>query len=228
MAPSTLMPKLMETGIEIFAITDHNSMSNIEVFQYWANKYDIVCLSGIEVQTSEEVHLIALFDRIGDAKQFANELYNSLLPIENDPDYFGDQVIIDRYENIIGIEERALINSSMWDLDTTIQKITENNGFWFPAHEDEGTFSITAQLGFFPQHIEFQAIGISACCKKENLFTKFPYMEKYALIRNSDAHYIEDVGKGYSMFYIEEPTVAEIQKACMGIEGRKVNIKEII
>lgn len=222
MSPSTIIHNLIAKKVNMFAITDHNSMANFDAYHYHAKKNGLICFPGIEIQTSEEVHLVALFDDIKDAKQFERQLYLSLLPLENDPDYFGDQVIIDNEENLVGFENRALINSSMWSLDECVEKVRFFNGFCFPAHEDASSFSITAQLGFIPEVLDFSAIGITAKCNKENLFTKYPYFLKYALIRNSDAHYPQDIASGTSDFFINEPSVKEIELATKGIDGRLI------
>lgn len=224
MSPSHVIPVLLEKGIDIFAITDHNRMKNFPAFQKVAFRNGITCIPGIEVQTQEEVHLLALFDDHAQAEAFEEELYSTLLPIDNDPDYFGDQVIIDENENILDVESRALINSSMWTLDEAVEKVREYGGLCYPAHEDAMTNSITAQLGFIPENLNFIAVGITAKCNLENLFTKFPYFKKYALVRSSDAHYVKDIGSGITEFFLEKPTIAEIELALQGIDGRKYSV----
>ncbi|MBP7563858.1 MAG: PHP domain-containing protein [Candidatus Cloacimonetes bacterium] len=222
MSPQTVINALLEKNIEIFAITDHNRMLNFKAYYHKALEAGLTCLMGVEIQTQEEIHILAFFDTHKEGYAFQNELYDSLLPMKNDPDYFGDQVIIGENDEIIGFEEKALINSSMWTLDETYEKVTEYNGFCYPAHEDATSFSILAQLGFMPEYPDFKAIGISAKCNVENLFTKYPALKKYTLVRSSDAHYPQDIASGYSKFYINEPTVAEIRKACTGLDGRKI------
>ncbi|MCB5251306.1 MAG: PHP domain-containing protein [Candidatus Cloacimonadales bacterium] len=222
MSPQTIVDKLIEHKIDIFSITDHNSMKNFDTYYEKAVENNLICIMGIEVQTQEEIHLLAFFDSHEDGYAFSRELYDSLLPIQNDPEFFGDQVIIGVNDEILGFEEKALINSSIWSMDEAYAKVEEFNGFCYPAHEDASSFSIIAQLGFIPQHPNFQAIGISAKCNKEKLFTKYPNLKNYTLIRSSDAHYPQDIASGFSKFFINEPTVDEIKKACSGIDGRMI------
>ncbi len=224
MSPQNVIHALKAKQIDIFAITDHNRMLNFKAYQSRANQEGITCILGIEVQTSEEIHLVALFDDHEKGFEFQTELYDSLIPINNDPDYFGDQVILNENEEILGFEERALINSSMWTLDECYEKVKEYEGFCFPAHEDASSYSIIAQLGFIPDYPDFKAIGITAKCNTEILFTKYPQLKKYTLIRSSDAHYPKDIASGISRFFIEAPTVEEIEKACMRTDGRKIEI----
>ena len=215
MSPKSVMNYAKKEELDIIAITDHNSMANFSSYKSVADRYDITLLCGMEVQSSEEIHTIALFDDISKAKEFELLLYDSLLPIENDSDYFGDQVMIDEHENIIGFEKRALINSSIWSFDETLQKIFDYEGFAFPAHVDADTYSVIAQLGFIPENDNILAVGVTAKCILKDVIDSYPYLKKYALIKNSDAHYLKDIGSGFTHFFLKEPTIEQIKLACL-------------
>jgi 3',5'-nucleoside bisphosphate phosphatase len=200
MSPAALMKRAKEMELDIIAITDHNTMANCPAYHRVADRDDMHFISGVEIQTAEEIHLIALFDDTEDIQGFDKELYSSLLNIPNDPEYFGDQVVIDADENIVRCEDKALLNSSMWSLDEALEAIHRYNGFVYPAHVDAVTFSIIGQLGFIPDGLAVDAIGITAKADRQKVLENYPYLEKYALIRSSDAHYLTDVGSGYAMF----------------------------
>ncbi len=221
MSPKNIFAAAKRKNIDLIAITDHNSMKNSSTYYKVAKKMGFAYLFGVEIQTLEEIHIIALFDNQEKALSFDSELYNSLLPIKNNPDYFGDQVIIDENENIIGFEERALINSSSWNYEETILKVRKFDGFCFPAHIDASTYSVISQLGFIPKNPQITAVGITKNCDTKYLVDKFPYLKKYAFIRNSDAHYPNEVGGGYTDFFIKEPTISEIGLAVKNLENRK-------
>jgi len=201
-------------GLSIIAITDHNSMANCSVYQKVAQMYGLTFFWGVEIQTIEEIHIIALFENEIVATEFDKELYESLLPVDNNPDFFGDQVIIDENENILRFEKRALINSSQWTLDALINKLNKIDCFYFPAHIDSDAYSIIGQLGFIPKDYNFLALGITATCDIDKFLERHPELAGYYLIRSSDAHYLEDIGKGYSEFYLENPTLRDIRLAC--------------
>ena len=94
MAPAAVMTRAKEQGLDIVAITDHNSMANSQAYAQVARQYGLIYWYGVEVQSIEEIHIIGLFDSWQDASRFDTLLYDSLLPVENDPDFFGDQVVI--------------------------------------------------------------------------------------------------------------------------------------
>lgn len=222
MAPLALMQRAAECGIQWLAITDHNSMANCPAYAEAAKRAGIYFTWGVEIQSSEEIHILAYFDSPDNAQAFDIELYNSLLPINNDPDYFGDQVVIDENENIIRMEQRALINSSLWDISQVAERISAYGGYAVPAHIDASVNSIISQLGFMPAEPAFEVFGITAGLKVPDWISQQPYFANRSLLRASDAHYLTDLGSGYSMLLLEKPCVAELKKAALRQEGREI------
>lgn len=216
------MERAKELGIDMFAITDHNSCKNCEAYYEVGKQFDIEVICGCEIQTMEEIHIVALFSSVSEAMRFDELLYANLMPIDNNPDYFGDQVIVDKDENIIGIEDRALINSVMWDFDTTIAKVKEFDAICFPAHVDAQTFSVTSQLGFLAPNDLIDGCGITARCNVDLFLQNNSYLDRYTIIRNSDAHYLNDMGSGSCFARLEAPTFEELKKAFKKQEGREI------
>lgn len=214
MAPAAVMARAKEQGLDIVAITDHNSMANSQAYAQVARQYGLIYWYGVEVQSIEEIHIIGLFDSWQDASRFDTLLYDSLLPVENDPDFFGDQVVISSDETIIRFESRALINSSKWSFDEVLEQIAAHNGFGFPAHVDAMTFSVLAQLGFLPEYPPISAVGITAKGDIEQLKKLHPDIKNCLCIRNSDAHYLTEIGSGFTELYLERPTVSELKNLC--------------
>ncbi|MCF7919751.1 MAG: PHP domain-containing protein [Candidatus Cloacimonetes bacterium] len=227
MSPQMVISKACERELDIIAITDHNSMANCSAYKEVADKAGIHLLYGMEVQTAEEIHLITLFDAPAAAAAFSEIIYESLLPVANDPDFFGDQVVVDADANIVRIEEKALINSSLLSLEEVLEKAVEYGALIFPAHVDAGSFSIIGQLGMIPSGLPIDACGITAKADHNRLMVQYPQLADYTLIRNSDAHYPEDIGAGYTEFYLDQPTIAELKMACRQECGRKVFLKDL-
>ena len=220
MSPKAVIAKAVEEKLDIIAITDHNSFDNNLAYFKIAAQNNIKLIWGVEIQTNEEIHIIALFDDYDKSMILNKKIHESLLPLKNDPEYFGDQVIIDEHENIIGFEETALINSVTWSLDETLAIVRELDGFCFPSHVDAVSYSIISQLGFIPEESRFSAVGLTAKVKINSLLEKYPYLNNFSMVRNSDAHYLKDIGSGFTNFYISEPTVSEIEKATKKLDGR--------
>lgn len=216
MSPKAVVDRLVSLGINWMAITDHNSMANCPAYEKVALRAGLAFTWGMEMQTSEEIHILVYFDRAAAAVMFAKALYGSLLPVPNDPDFFGDQVIIDENENILGMEQRALVNSSVWDLNTAVQMARDHGGYCVPAHIDAGANSIIGQLGFLPDEPVFGLLGITAGLDVQRYLRENPYLAGKAFLRSSDAHYLNDLGKGASVVYADSASVAELELAAGG------------
>ncbi|HPF09279.1 MAG: PHP domain-containing protein [Candidatus Cloacimonetes bacterium] len=223
MSPRALVHKLKEAGIEWFAITDHNSMANCPAYSAVAKKAGLYFSWGVEIQTVEEIHLLAYFDHPQKAQAFDAELYASLLPLLNDADFFGDQVIIDENENILKVEPRALINSSTWDLARAVERIQDYDGFAVPAHIDAMVNSIISQLGFLPPSPEFKVLGITANLELDKYLAENPQLQNKQFMRASDAHYLSDLGNAYCMMNVVQPTIQELILAADCLDGRFID-----
>jgi len=222
MAPRAVMHRLKQCGVQWLAITDHNSMANCPAYEKVAREEGLHYSWGVEIQSAEEIHILAYWDDCEQAKAFDEQLYCSLLPLPNDPDFFGDQVIIDENENILRVELRALINSSQWNLSTVVERVEAFGGLAVPAHIDASVNSIISQLGFIPQEPVFKVFGITAALNAEAWRGQNPYFGDKSLIRASDAHYLEDIGKGYSEVYLADPSIKEIALAAQKADGRQI------
>lgn len=222
MSPRELVKRIKSLKIEWIAITDHNSMANCDAYEKVALDAGLSFTWGVEIQTAEEVHLLAYFDDPDAARCFDRQLYQSLLPVHNDSAFFGDQAVIDADENILRFEEKALINSSVWDIETCFNEVSAYGGICYPAHVDAPANSILSQLGFVPEMPVFEMYGITAGLDVSSFIDLHPYFRGKALIRSSDAHYLDDLGSGVSHFYIDQPSCREMLLAARGEAERKI------
>jgi len=222
MSPHAVVAKAKELKIEWLALTDHNTLANCPAYAEVAEASGLAFTYGTEIQTAEEIHLLAYFDDREKAMEFDRELHNALPEIKNDADFFGDQVVIDAEENIIRMEEKALSNSVVWDLDETVNRILYFHGFAVPAHIDAEANSILSQLGFLPQEPDFSLLGITAKLNLTGFLLLHPELRDKSFLRSSDAHYLSDLGSGTSEIIVEKPTVKELMIAAKQLYERKI------
>ncbi|PID27660.1 MAG: phosphoesterase [Candidatus Cloacimonadota bacterium] len=222
MSPENIINEAVKNKIEILALTDHNTLRNIPAFLNKARKAGIFFIPGVEIQTSEDIHAVALFPDWDTASRFQIKLDSALPPLKNDPDYFGDQVVVDEDENIICFEEKALLNSIDWSFDYTLEIVKQEGGFCFPAHVDADIFSLYGQLGFIPPYLDIPALEVTYLCDIDDFKMKHPELKSKTLLKNSDAHYVPDIGRGYSFFWMNEPDFRELILAFKQADGRRV------
>ncbi len=219
-SPGAIVAEAVRKQLDIVAISDHNSTMNLPAFRK-VSEGKVIPFYGIEVQTLSETHLLVIFDNFDAAMDFGSMVHDALPDIKNNPDFFGDQVIVDEHEEIISFEDRLLLQSAAMDVEEVTTMAHTLGGLVFPAHIDHDSFSIISQLGFIPPDLPIDGIELSKNITLSEAENSFPeYCRRYPVIRNSDAHYIKEIGTSCTLFDIERPSLAELKKALDREDGR--------
>lgn len=218
MIPPLIVREALERGIRLIAITDHNATGNIRAVMEAAKDTDLTVLPGMELQTREEVHLLCLFDKIEQAETW-QKVVDSILPDRpNNPNFFGEQFIVDASGDFVRREERLLIVSAEIGLDEAAEQVHALSGLAIPAHVDRKAFSLIANLGLVPPG--FEALEISRHLKPSEAAARYPQIRGYPLIQSGDVHRLEEF-LGTCEFQIASPTLGEIRMALKGVAGRE-------
>jgi PHP family Zn ribbon phosphoesterase len=219
MSPSAIAERAKLKEIEILGICDHNSAENVPAMVKAARKFRICVLPGLEVTSQEEVHILALFDTAEAAFELQEIVYNHL-PGENDEKAFGMQVVVNEKGEVLRFNKKLLIGASTLSVEKVVQAIHSLQGLAIASHIDREGFSLIGQLGFIPANLELDALEVSPQTSYQEAMTKFRFA--YPLTFFSDAHFLEEVGRGFTCFYIEEGSTEEIKNALQNKEGRKI------
>lgn len=213
MSPTAIVDKAKQAGLDIIGITDHNSTLHAPLIKALGKEKGITVLMGAEVTTSEEIHCLCFMEDIDKLDQFQSFIDENILGIPNDPKKFGYQVVVNRNEEIIREIPQLLIQSTMISFDQLQSKVKELNGIFIPAHIDRSSYSLISQLGFIPFDTEVTAFEISKHANIEELQTSQPQLKESPIIRSSDAHFITDIGSGYSILEVENQDFSSIKHA---------------
>jgi PHP family Zn ribbon phosphoesterase len=219
MSPKAIAQQAKIKEIDIIGICDHNSVENVPALIKAASRFDISVLPGMEVTSLEEAHILALFDRLEPALELQKIIYSNL-PGENDEEAFGMQVVVNAEGEVLGFNNKLLIGASTLSVDEVVKTIHSLEGLAIASHVDREGFSITGQLGFIPTDLDLDALEISSHMSFEEARKRFDPV--FPLTTSSDAHYLEDIGKVSTTFYIENSSTEEIKKALLNRDGRKI------
>lgn len=213
MSPQKIVQRARACGLDLIAVTDHNSAENARAIMRAGEREGIVVLPGLEVTTKEEVHILCLFDRPNDAESLQNFLYGRLGDQLNDPEYFGFQVICDDQDEILGFQPKLLIQAADVSLGELVAQVKALGGMAVAAHIDRPAFGLISQLGFIPKGLELSALEVSSATPVSAIRQAMPQLDDYPIIRSSDAHFLDDIGRGYVELNVDEPDIEGIEQA---------------
>ena len=200
--PNNLAGMAYLSGINILALTDHNTAKNCPAFFEAARRYGIVPVAGIELTTSEDIHLVCLFKELDSALDFDTFLQDKRILIKNREEIFGEQLILDGSDNIVGKEEYFLPAATSISIEEAIPLVKRFDGICYPAHIDRDANGIIAILGTVPDTLPFNAVEFHSAEKIEEYRSKYPISDKTVIV-SSDSHYLTDINDKSSYFELD-------------------------
>ena len=221
MHPQAIVKKALEVKLDIIAICDHNSSENAPYVIKAAQGKNLKVFPGIEITTSEEAHIIAIFDSLSDQARMQKMIYERLVGI-NDEDRFGVQAVVNEKGEVEGINEKLLIGAVNISLNDLLSRVHEYNGIAIAAHIDRESFSVLSQLGFIDKGTPFDSLEVTPLIGIGQARIEYPELENYSFITSSDAHYLKDIGTALTKIMMEEPTLAELKMAFARQNGRRI------
>lgn len=224
MSPARIVSLAKKRGLDIIGITDHNSTKQCELVWKLGKRLGLTVIPGCEMTSREEVHCLGLFEDFDALNEFQDFLDLHLTIIPNEPSLLGYQAVVDEFDCILEEQANYLGASLDISVEEVEQKVHELSGIFIPAHIDRPRNSLYSQLGFFPPELKVEALQISKFANEKIVREKFNINPEITLVKFSDAHYPEDLGKTYTIFEIEEPTFSEIRKALLREDGRNLRI----
>lgn len=193
MTPSNIAGMATLAGLNIVALTDHNTAKNCPAFFEAAKANGIIPVAGMELTTAEDIHIVCLFEHLEEALSFSETVDKRRIRIKNRTDIFGDQLITDAEDNIIGTEEDLLSNATDISYDEVPSLVEAHGGICFPAHVDRQANGVIATLGTLPEIPFFGIAEFHDIEKKDEYIKAHPILESKLLTVGSDAHYLWDI-----------------------------------
>jgi len=200
--PNNIAGMAYLNGVGIMALTDHNTCRNCPAFFVAAKRYGIVPIAGRELTTSEDIHAVCLFETLEDALAFNDEVDTRRIRIKNREEIFGEQLILDGEDNVIGHEEDLLINATTISLDEAPGIVEKYGGICYPAHIDRPSNGAIEILGDFPHYAGFRLAELHDRENKDAYIKKYG-LENIRLLFSSDAHYLYQLRDGEENDWIE-------------------------
>jgi hypothetical protein len=214
MQAKAIATQALRMGLDMIGICDHNSAENVAAVVKAGSREGLSVIAGMEITSRQEVHILGLFENESRVMQMQELVYDNLNG-QTDDESFGSQTLVDEWDHVVGTSRKLLVGATTLSVEQIVEAIHERRGLAIAAHVDRERFSLIGQLGFIPKGLRLDAVEVGQPCS-----TKQNY--GYPVITSSDAHFLEDVGKNFTNFLVEEISLDEIRMALRGEEGRKV------
>ncbi len=208
MTPNNMANMAMLKGLEIVALTDHNSYKNSKAFSEIAVQNGILPVFGMEITTAEEIHVVSILPDYPALEQLGQAVYKSLMDIANKPEIFGRQLVMDVDDEVIGEEERLLISATSLTVDDVFSMVNDLNGIAIPAHIDRNSYSMLESFGMIPDELNIRTLELSRNSQSYFFKKLYPELSKYNFINSSDAHRLEDMFEADNKISLEERSVS--------------------
>lgn len=205
MTPSNIVGFAKLQGLDAVAIADHNAIANVKVAMDVGDAFDVVVVPAMELQTAEDIHILCLFEKFEDLQSFYNCIH--FADIQNRAEIFGEQLILDEDDNILGKEQRMLLVASGVSVEEVVSLAKQHNGIAVAAHIDREENGMVAILGTVTE--DFSVVEISATATKQIQC----YTTGRKVITNSDAHTLEDIGVACGQLEVVERSAKGILQA---------------
>jgi PHP family Zn ribbon phosphoesterase len=220
MTPGNIVGMAKLNGLDIIAVTDHQSCGNCASAIALSDKLDgPLVIPGMEAESAEEIHMLCLFDNIISALDFEKLIRKSQIYQENRTEIFGDQLYFDQNDEVSGCEKQLLLMPGSYSCDELARIVYDMGGACIPAHLDREANSMLSTLGTLPEDLICGWIEISGSGDREMIAQKYPELDRYETITNSDAHRLTEIAD--PGWLIELPSFNTRQ------EGRKQLIQRL-
>lgn len=204
MTPNNIAAMAALKGLNLLALTDHNSCKNCPAFFEACRKQGIVPVAGMELSTAEDIHLVCLFEFLEDALRFDEEISRHLMPMKNRVDIFGNQWIMNGKDEIVGEEEGLLISATDLCIEDAIRLAKSFGAHVHPAHIDREANGIVAILGSIPEEYDFDCFEFHDAEQVESYRQRFSMISADSVLICSDAHRLWEINEAENALQLED------------------------
>lgn len=204
MTPNNIAGMAALKGLQIVALTDHNTCKNCPAFFEACKRQGIIPVAGMELSTAEDIHLVCLFEELDAAMRFDAVINTHLMNIKNKPEIFGDQFILDSDDEIIGNEEKLLISATDLWIDDAIELARSYGAHVHPAHIDRESNGIISILGDIPTEYGFNCLEFNGAKNIEGIKDRYSSTVDALTVVSSDAHHLWDINEADNFIMIDD------------------------
>jgi hypothetical protein len=222
MSPRRIVKQALAEGLDIIALCDHNTAENAAAAIRAAAGTGLAVLPGMELTSEEEVHILGLFESMENLLRVQEEVFRKLPEVASKKKFIEDQVIVNEDDEVMGFSPHCLLAATQLDVYEIVELVHRHGGLAIASHIDREAFGLISQLGFIPPDLELDALEVSPRVTISGARAAGEAWAHLPLVRFSDAHRPEEIGKTTTGFLLASPLFGEIRLALKGMEGRGI------
>ena len=220
-AAESFVTHIKSAGIEVFAVTDHNSVDMLKDIRAAARASGLTMFPGIEVSTgtgSDSVHLLLLGDPDADIDDLkAQWMHAAGFTVDHPPFFDGEHrpaprtfiEILDKIpENTLAIAPHVLNDNGI----ASERSVSDKSIKWQSLHHDR---LVALDVG-----IPGDSEGWNSKFRARAL-DHFPLLKRIAFVSTSDAYRPEDLGR-HCWIRMNKPSLESLRQAFLDHEARVV------
>jgi len=220
MTPCNIVGMAKLVGLDVIAITDHNSCLNCRAIMEASKEIDgPLVIAGMELETSENVHIVMLFPDVERAESASEEIFKTLFKIKNRPDIYGNQIIANSDDTERGRLDQLLVVSSELGVYDAVAFAEEYGGVAYPAHIDRPSNGILGILGNIDEDMGFTAVEFSATAPDE--LNKEYKSRGYNIVSDSDSHNLGSLSDRINYLELDRLSAEDVIKAIKFIRSKQ-------
>lgn len=204
--PNNILNMCMLKGLNIVAVTDHNSLKQLPILDGLKDSYNFLYVYGVEVTVLEGFHVIIYLENLDDAIKLDTYLEKCI----KDEEPNSKQTICDIYDNYVNEYHKSLnciLDLSYIDLLKIIRKL---NGIIILAHLDRSLLINKSYIDIFDK-LDFDAIELTKLCNINIFFNTYPIFKNYKYLINSDAHTLMEINESNQFINLEDLTYKSLK-----------------
>lgn len=207
-SPNNILNMCMLKGLDMIAITDHNTLAHLPIFDRLKDGYNFLFLYGCEVTVKEGFHVLIYFDSLKKASIFneyiSNKHNKNLLLNEK----FGKQILCDIFDEEVNVIPYALNYSMDLPYNNLVEIVRNLDGIIILAHIDHKKNGVLTYIKSI-KNLEFDGIEI---INQSLILKHHPYLKKYRILKNSDAHNLVDINENVDFIELEHLSFNSFKK----------------
>ena len=198
MTPCNIAGMAHLNGLELVALTDHNASRNCPAFFRACEAYGIIPVAGMELTTSEDIHVVCLFESLERALALEEAMQPYRMQIRNRKGIYGEQRILNENDEPIGEDPWFLPAATALELESAAKLVDEFGGACYPAHIDREANGLLAILGACPPKPVFR-------CAELREAEHIALAEGRTVVVSSDAHRLWELKEGGTPLHLDAP-----------------------